>query len=305
MAKRLIAAVTALLMFMVVFSGMAGASETEQAGTWYLASGQQNGMNMDASLLSAMGMNMTLVLNEDGTAVMNMSGTEQQGAWDEEKSVLMFNEVEIPYEIKDGTLQISQEDGAMIFSREKPEVKPVELAPEVSDPQPGDFNGTWKAVTYVAMELPLPLKMMGSDFTLTISDGVAHYQELIYDMNDNFAVTETIEHDFTATPDENGTLTIDFAGEAVLSKIAPGAGSIILTLHEDGQLTGTVPELDEQMEMLKGMSAQMQNAAAEAAENNEAAEGASEGGEAASEGGSSGDSAGKDLSVYFILEKAE
>lgn len=298
--KKLIT-ILAAVMLTAALTGTAIASEAgDLAGTWYLATMVQDGMEVDASVVASMGMNITVTLNEDGTAIMDMSGSATEGTWTPDGG-LQVEENPIPLQLVDGNLVIEQGNVKMVLSKEPPEIKTFTLAPAVENPQLGDFNGTWKSTLYQFMGISMPIKLAGTEFSFTIQDGSVKYSETTYDMENNFAVLDTIEKEFSAKQAEDGTLFIDFAGEEVLSKLSPGCSGINLTLRQDGVLTGTIPELEEQMAQLAAMSAESataENAEAEAPGTDvQPAEGDS--------AGSSGGSSGADLSVFFVFEKAE
>ena len=127
--KRLTAVLFAAIMMMTaVFTGAAMADEKEDiTGTWYIQSMVQDGVEMDASFLSSMGMSMILTLNEDGTAAMEMSGQEaQEGAWSLEDGIIDFG-TEVPIILEDGKLVMSADGQSIVFSREQPEAEDVSL----------------------------------------------------------------------------------------------------------------------------------------------------------------------------------
>ena len=328
--------ILAILIAAVLALSTCGVALAEEAadspvGVWYLQSmEQQEGMQMDATVLSSMGMTLTLTLNEDGTAVMNMSGTEQEGTWTED-GTLNFGETPLTFSVEDGQLQFEQNGSKAVFGPEPAETKTYEITPAVTDPALEDFNGNYKAVIYYAMGMQLPMNVLGVDFSLDIQDGKVAFTETDYDRENGYAVSGTVEKEFTAEVAEDGTLFVDFAGEEVLTALNLPVSGIHLTLHEDGLVTGNIPEIDQQMkeqtEQLQAMSeaSQAEGETAESAEGESPAEeaegespeavqeagefaeaegeGASEGD---SEGGSSGSSSGSmDFTTYFIFEKAE
>lgn len=288
--KKRMAIMLAALMVSALISMPVMAEEADMAGTWYVQSMEMDGTQMDASVLALMGISYTLDLNEDGTAVLAMGEQKLEGTWDEEGLNTGANIV--PLELVDGELKIDQNGGVMIFSREAAEAEEFSMAPVVENPELSDFNGNWNAVTFVTLGVPLPIKLSAAtDINLQIQDGAVAYTEMIYDLNNNSELTETIEKEFTATLGDDGTLFVDFSDEHVLINIVGGASGIRLTLHEDGTISGDIPELLETMEMLAAMSQESENTDAEAA--------------AEEEGSSDGSSGGELLSSYFVFEKAE
>lgn len=288
--KKRIVLLLAAMMVSALISVPVMAEEADLAGTWYALSMEQDGMQMDASVLAAMGMSITMTLNEDGTAVLAMGDQETECTWEGQTLITEANE--LPMELNDGELTIDQNGAIMIFSKEAPEITEFSMAPAVEDPELSDFNGSWNTVTYVMLGIPMPIKLGAStEINLQIEDGKVAYTEMIYDLNTSSSEpTETIEKEFTATLEDGGILFVDFNEETVLSHILSGSSGIRLTLHEDGKLSGEIPELTETMEMFAAMSQGEENTDAEAAD------------EAGSSGGSS---SGEALSAYLVFEKAE
>ena len=286
--KRKIAICIAAIMAAALIYVPVMADGEDLAGTWYAQSMEQDGSIIDGSVMAAMGMSVTLTLNEDGTAALSMADQENTCTW--EGTSLIMEDHTVPMEVADGTLTIDQNGAKMVFTKEPPKAADTSLAPVIENPELSDFDGTWNAVTYYAFGLPLPIKIsMGSDFTMVIKEGNVAYTERIYDLNNNSKLTETIEKEFTAKLDENGTLFVDFNGEEVLKNVVPGSSGIRLTLHEGDTLSGEIPELTETMEMIAAMSQGDENSEAETAEGS-------------SDGSSSGD---MEMSAYIIFEKAE
>lgn len=314
MKKMIAVLIAALMLATTVFAGAALAADEDPTGVWYMQSMKQDGTEMDASILTSMGMSMTLTLNEDGTASMSMTGQEeiQEGTWsfDGTTGVLSFGN-ELTFTVEDDTIIMEQpsdsleegmEPAVVVFGREPAEAASVSLAPAVEDPELSDFNGTWNATTYVAFGLPLPLSMSGADITMTLDEGKAQVTAITKDLNNHSEVIDTKEEEFAAELTNDGTLYVDFEGVAILEALQLEGSGIYLTLHEDGRLSGEIPEVTESMKAMSEMSAESENQAAEGAESAEPAEGE---GESEGEADSSGSSGGSALEAYLIFEKAE
>ena len=296
--KRIIAIISAAVMLTAsVFAGTALAAEKEDiVGTWYIQSMKQGEIEMDASTLAAMGMNMTITLNEDETAVMDATGSEsQEGTWSFEKSTITFGN-EVPFTIEDGQLILDQDGSTAVLGKEPAEAADTSLAPAVTDPKPEDFEGDWIGTTYAAFGIPLPLSLMGVGITVTIKDGKAFLHEDIIDLNNNGEVTESKDMEFDTELQEDGTLYIDFNGEDVLSQLGMDASGVNLTLHEDGRISATSPEIIETLAMLAQLSEEIN---AETEDDPEAAPA-----EETEDTGDS-DSDSYSMEMYLILEKAE
>lgn len=294
--KKLTALMAAFVMMFALITGSAMASEEDLTGIWYCELMEQDGQVVDGATMASMGMVTTVTLNEDGSAVLSMSGVDTEGTWTD--GAIEINGNSVPFEINDGKMTIGDTENTMILGREEPVPVDLTMAPAVEDPELSDLNGTWNVTSYVTMGLSLPLKIVsGIDVSIVFQDGTAVYKETDYDTETHTEVTGTIELEIPAEIDEDGTIFLDFGGEKALESISPGASGIRLTLHEDGRISGEIPELNETLEMLKGYSEAAQNESAEEAEGTEADE----------EGGSSGgSSSGEEMfTAFFIFEKAE
>lgn len=294
--KKLTVLLAAFVMIFALITGAAMASEEDLTGIWYCELMEQDGQVVDGATMASMGMLGTITLNEDGSAVLSMSGVDTEGTWTD--GAIEINGNSVPFEINDGKMTIGDAENTMILGREEPVPVDLTMAPAVEDPELSDFNGTWNVTGFVTMGLSLPLRIVsGIDVSIDFQDGTAVYKETDYDTETHTEVTGTIELEISAEIDEDGTIFLDFGGEEALASISPGASGIRLTLHEDGRISGEIPELNETMEMLKGYSEAAQNESAEEAE----------GTEADAEGGSSGgSSSGEEMfTAFFIFEKTE
>ena len=260
--KKLTALLAAFVMMFALITGSAMASEEDLTGIWYCELMEQDGQVVDGATMASMGMVATVTLNEDGSAVLSMSGVDTEGTWTD--GAIEINGNSVPFEINDGKMTIGDTENTMILGREEPVPVDLTMAPAVEDPELSDLNGTWNVTSYVTMGLSLPLKIVsGIDVSIVFQDGTAVYKETDYDTETHTEVTGTIELEIPAEIDEDGTIFLDFGGEKALESISPGASGIRLTLHEDGRISGEIPELNETLEMLKGYSEAAQNESAE------------------------------------------
>ena len=121
MKKKIVAVMIACAMamsFALVGCG-GGASAPSPVGQWEISGMTSDGETYSAEDLQAMkdyGMNVTLSINEDGTASMNVFGEEMTGGtWDE--TSLTFNGQSINMTLDGDTLTLTQGDETMTFSR--------------------------------------------------------------------------------------------------------------------------------------------------------------------------------------------
>jgi len=316
--KRFIAVMIAVLMLATAeFAGTELADgEGDITGEWYVQTMRQDGMDINGSLLSGMGMNIVLTINEDGTASMTMSGQEgpQEGTWTLEGNTgkLAFA-TELTFTVEGDTLEVTQpsegqEPPVIVFGRTPAEAD-LGPGPAVEGAQLSDFNGNWNATSVMTFGFPLPLGAMGGEITMTLDEGKAAVHVVAKDLENGGAVKETSDNEFTAEMTDEGTLYVDFGGEDILSAIQLSGSGIYLTLHEDGRLSGEIPEVTAAMEEMSAMSAESANQAAEQAESAEPAEGQAEGesaGDAAAgDSDSSGSSGEASMEMYLIFEKVE
>ena len=169
--KKLIAVILTLALSTLA---VAMAETTDYLGTWYL-----NEMTMgDASFApAAMGMDLTMEIKEDGTAVLTAPGEEeavQAATWtlDGETLTVTVDREDMTLTLQDGALKGEQGGMGMCFGREKVEAEVYEPAAEVEDAVEADYAGTWVS-KYMEMEGNyIPASMLGMDLT-SVVDGTA------------------------------------------------------------------------------------------------------------------------------------
>ena len=129
---------------------VAAASDDPFTGTWYV-----DELDMGSGTLvhaAEMGLTMTLVFSEDGTAVLNGMGQEITGTWKVDGDSAVFTAQgrdAIFTPIKTG-LRGEQNGTEMTFTREASGTGFVPAEP-VAAGSAAEFDGRWKA-TYIAME---------------------------------------------------------------------------------------------------------------------------------------------------------
>ena len=311
--KKMIALTAAVVMlFTTMFAGAALAAEAEDVtGEWHVLSMKQGDVEMDAALLSVMGMDLVLELREDGTAVLSMTGDPIEGTWElngTEGKISVSNEGEeeraILFTVEEGVITLDINGQSAKFSREGASLDVATLAPAVADAKLEDFNGDWKLTYYVAFGLPLPLAAVGLDVAMTVEDGNIAVTKKTIDLNSS-SVTDTQELTFTGELQDDGTLFIDLGEDNFLAEAQIEATSVTLTLHEDGRLSGTAPELTKMMEDMKALSEAAANAETTAAEGEEGAAEGEPSGDSAGESAdsSSGESSENAWDAYLIFER--
>lgn len=166
--KKLLSVLIVLIMVLC-----ASALAEDLSGIWYLTEGIMGDMSLN---LAAMGMDIVITLNADGTATMissyGESSDEQSGTWTATETGLVINANEgaTEFVLEDGKLRLDMGDeGAMIFGREKPEA--VELPAPVAAESEDVFLGTWTATNVSMMGMVMPADLAGMSFTMTVAPG--------------------------------------------------------------------------------------------------------------------------------------
>ena len=132
-----------------------------------------------------------------------------------------------------------------IKSDEEAETVAFSLAPAVENSELSDFDGEWKAVLMVSAGIQIPMDMVSSDIVLSIEEGKVILAKSIVDQTNGGELLDTmeVECDFDFT--EDGEFYVDFNGADVFRNydftICKG---MYLTLHEDGKMSGVLPDMD-------------------------------------------------------------
>lgn len=175
--KRKLTLLLACLMALTM--ALTGAAESlSPVGSWTLTGVEANGMTLDPAML---GMEITMTLNEDGTAEMGMSGlVEEGGTWSVEGDVVTVIDPdgeEMPMTLtEDGSLRAEQDGMAMIFTPATGDEGQslMGAATEVAvleDVAMEDFNGEWTAAYAVAQGIEVPLDTFGLAMDASIDNG--------------------------------------------------------------------------------------------------------------------------------------
>ncbi len=257
--KKLTAMILALMMACLM--GTAVAEGTSLAGVWYLISADAQGMTMTGAMLKAVGMEMTLTLNEDGTGTFAMgAGEETQavtGNWTatDDGVAFDFGGPQLNFVLAEEKLTLDMaaanmgDEGTLVFSQTQDVAAPApETVPAESIEQ---FNGRWAFASANVMGMTLSLEQlgdMGSDASLAsavlvIDNGVV-YPEGVEDAEAaegelvdgklvlkvegeipeeaaQLGLTEGIG--FELMPDGNICLQVDFNGMGMTMIFAPAA----------------------------------------------------------------------------------
>ena len=104
-----------LILVMVFALCACGGGKNAAVGTWKLT-GLFEGEEDYSAYLAMLGMDLTIVLNEDGTGTMEMMGEKIDITWADGK---IMNEGEsLSFSVDGDTLTISEEGERMVFTRQ-------------------------------------------------------------------------------------------------------------------------------------------------------------------------------------------
>ena len=173
MKKATVRTLVLTLVLALLCMGAQAADTSAVVGTWYLNAMEFNGASIHPSIA---GMEMTLVLNEDGSTAMQMTGADAEaGTWTlEGETVTIENEFSPAIFILEGdTLVMDQgEDGKMIYGKEKVEAVPFEAAPIQSATDVAEFDGVWNGTSVDFAGMVLPIAMGEMELTFTVTGGM-------------------------------------------------------------------------------------------------------------------------------------
>ncbi|NLD83650.1 MAG: copper resistance protein NlpE [Clostridiales bacterium] len=232
--KKMMALTLALLMLL----SLAPALAEDVTGEWYLTQAVVGETAIDAA---ALGMEMTLVLNADGSMTLisaypGEEANEETAAWalDGDSLVITADGETQPFgTFVEGRLEAEDGGAKMIFTREKPEAVPA--AQPVAAESAEAFLGVWHAARVDMDGTVVPLDMvasMGLDISvaLTVEEGKATAQISLLGAELPLA-------EYTAA----------FA-DGVLTLTAPEGAETTLTLYDDGSLS-YILSLEEMMDL--------------------------------------------------------
>ena len=112
--KKLVA-LCLVLVLVVAMVACGGGGKDPAVGTWKLT-GLFEGEEDYSAYLAMLGMDLTLVLNEDGTGTMEMMGEKLDITWADGK---IMNEGEsLSFSVNGDTLTIAEEGERMVFTRQ-------------------------------------------------------------------------------------------------------------------------------------------------------------------------------------------
>lgn len=145
--KKLISFVLALALCCMLVSAVA---DVDVTGAWYMKTMKAGDVEYDAS---AMGLSMTIILNEDGTAAtQGMGGAAQTGTWtlDGDQITVTIDGAPASGTVTEETLTLEADGQTMILTREAP-AGAIEVADVVAAESIEEFYGEY-VLTYMDMD---------------------------------------------------------------------------------------------------------------------------------------------------------
>lgn len=178
--KKMIGLAGAVFMTGMIMTTVMAAEEADVIGTWYLNVMEMEGTEMNPA---AMGMEMSLEVSEDRTALVKMTDEEDMtGTWEIEDGVFMFTDetdTVMKFTFAEEKLTTEEDGIKMIFGKEKAEAEIFEPGTVVAEPSMEDFDGNWNVVTVDLFGMQMPVAMAEFEMSLTIENGKAtmHYND--------------------------------------------------------------------------------------------------------------------------------
>ena len=162
----------AVLLGMLLLLGVAAAETADVTGTWYLNEISAEGVSVNPV---SVGMDMSITINADGTALVTLNGEDTDSSWamEDGKVVVTMEGDPQAFTPEDGKL-VAEESGAkMILEREKAEVVVFTPGEAKADATMDDYNGTWNAFLVDMMGMQMTLEEMGLTMQVVVENGKA------------------------------------------------------------------------------------------------------------------------------------
>ena len=211
-----------LLALAMMLGCVAFAEGVDYVGTWVLTGAESDGVQMGPSTLAAIGMDMKVVVNADGTVTLSMMGMEEGGTWAATENGIAITDstetVEIAYQNE--MLLMNQSGVTMMLTREgaAPAIVEAEGPTALAGVDPVAFEGQWLLTTANFMGVEMSAETVGVYMALVLSQGQALF----------------------ATNDENGEIVTDQMSYVVTE--VEGVGTVCTIVDQD-ETTGETMEV--------------------------------------------------------------
>lgn len=230
--KKLLAMLLALAMML----GCTALAETvvDYTGTWVLTGAEAEGILMGPSMLSMLGLDMTLVVAEDGTVIMTTTGMAETGTWAlTENGIAISDETDtLEFVYQDESLVTEQQGAVMMLTREGAAPAVIEETTEsavLANVDPLAFEGAWLLTSANAMGMDFTADQMGVYVAFVLAGGEGIYGESNAEGGvDQYPILYTV----TEVEGTGTVLELLYAGEDVEEPVT----LLVLTMLDDGRL---------------------------------------------------------------------
>lgn len=205
--KKLLSVLLALAMLL---GCVALAEGVDYTGVWVLTGAESMGMQMGPSTLAAVGLDMTMTLNADGTMVVSTMGVEEAGTWaPTDSGIAMTDEEEtihVPYQ--DGVLMIEDQGTLLMFTREgaAPAVAEAAGYAALAGVPAEAFEGQWLMSSISMMGMDLPADQLGMYMALVLVEGAGIVGT--NDTEDGSVVTAAVTYTVEEVANEGTVLSV-------------------------------------------------------------------------------------------------
>lgn len=230
--KKLLAMLLALAMLL----GCTALAETtvDYTGTWVLTGAEADGVLMGPSMLSMLGLDMTLVVAEDGTVIMTTMGMEETGTWAlTENGIAISDGIEtLEFVYQDEILATEQQGAVMMLTREGAAPAVIEettVATVLANVEPPAFEGAWMLTSANTMGMDFTADQMGVYVAFVLAGGEGVYGESNAEGGvDQYPIIYTV----TEVEGAGTVLELLYAGEEVEEPVS----LLVLNMLDDGRL---------------------------------------------------------------------
>ena len=162
----------AVLLGMLLLLGVAAAETADVTGTWYLNEISAEGVSVNPV---SVGMDMSITINADGTALVTLNGEDTDGSWamEDGKVVVTMEGDPQAFTPEDGKLVAEEAGAKMILEREKADLVVFTPGEAKADATMDDYNGTWNAFLVDMMGMQMTLEEMGLTMQVVVENGKA------------------------------------------------------------------------------------------------------------------------------------
>lgn len=226
--KKTVSLLLALMLAALMCFG-AVAETVTYAGAWALTSIASGEDVMDPAML---GFEMTIILNEDGTATMSTMGMVEQGTWTTAEGGVALTDASGTTETliyRDGALVIASEDVEMILTPTVITEDATAYAQILANLTLADFNGTWVMEHVETTTGYYTIEDMGASMTVVMADGNSTIEMTTPDSTTNFTAQ-------CVTEEADGLGTILWASFLDPTTGEPDGTGMMFLLYDDGQL---------------------------------------------------------------------